>query len=92
MVLNPRIVTPEICQVFSLQIQPGTKKVIVTFPTKTPQSLEDPLQSEDTLVPVYRKTHTEVKGKGKVVPVLLLTEHHTMKAYWRSGGITPLIL
>jgi hypothetical protein len=23
-----------------------------------------------------------LKGKGKVVPVLLLTEHHTMKAYW----------
>jgi hypothetical protein len=25
------------------------------------------------------------KGKGKVVPVLLLTEHHAMKAYWGSG-------
>jgi hypothetical protein len=25
-----------------------------------------------------------LKGKGKVVPVLLLTEHHTMKAY---GGV-----
>jgi hypothetical protein len=24
-----------------------------------------------------------VKGKGKVVPVLFLTEHHAMKAYWR---------
>jgi len=22
------------------------------------------------------------KGKGKVAPVLLLTEHHAMKAYW----------
>jgi hypothetical protein len=22
------------------------------------------------------------KGKGKVVPVLFLTEHHGMKAYW----------
>jgi hypothetical protein len=30
--------------------------------------------------------------KGKVVPVLLLTEHHAMKAYWGSGGIAPLIL
>jgi hypothetical protein len=26
-----------------------------------------------------------VKGKGKVVP-LLLTEHYAMKAYWGSGG------
>jgi len=25
-----------------------------------------------------------VKGKGKVVPVLLLTEHHATKAYWGS--------
>jgi len=32
------------------------------------------------------------KDKGKVVPVLLLTEHHAMKAYWGSGGIAPLIL
>jgi hypothetical protein len=24
----------------------------------------------------------EGKGKGKVVPVLFLTEHHAMKAYW----------
>jgi hypothetical protein len=32
------------------------------------------------------------KGKGQVVPVLLLTEHHAMKAYWGSGGIAPLIL
>jgi hypothetical protein len=32
------------------------------------------------------------KGKGKVVPVLFLTEHHAMKAYWGSGGIAPLIL
>jgi hypothetical protein len=31
------------------------------------------------------------KGKGKV-PVLLLTEHHAMKACWESGGIAPLIL
>jgi hypothetical protein len=26
-----------------------------------------------------------VKGKGKVVPVLPLNEHHAMKAYWGSG-------
>jgi hypothetical protein len=30
-----------------------------------------------------------VKVKGKVVPVLPLTEHHTMKAYWGSGGTAP---
>jgi len=30
--------------------------------------------------------------KGKVVPVLLLTEHHVMKAYWGSGGITSRFL
>jgi hypothetical protein len=29
--------------------------------------------------------------EGKVVPVLL-TKHHTMKAYWGSGCIAPLIL
>jgi hypothetical protein len=30
-------------------------------------------------------------GTGKGVPVLL-TEHHAMKTYWRSGGIAPRIL
>jgi len=33
-----------------------------------------------------------MKGKGKAVPVLLLTEHHATKAYWGNGGIAPLIL
>jgi hypothetical protein len=33
-----------------------------------------------------------LQGRGKGVPVLLLTEHHAMKAYWGSGGIVPLIL
>jgi hypothetical protein len=32
------------------------------------------------------------KGKSKVVPVLFLTEHHAIKAYWGSGGIAPYIL
>jgi hypothetical protein len=27
-------------------------------------------------------TRVKGKGKGKVVPVLLLTDHHAMKAYW----------
>jgi hypothetical protein len=37
-------------------------------------------------VRTYHKTilnvGIKVKVKGKVVPVLLLTEHHTMKVYW----------
>jgi hypothetical protein len=32
------------------------------------------------------------KGKGKVVPVLLLTEHHATNAYWESEGLAPLVL
>jgi hypothetical protein len=32
------------------------------------------------------------KSKGKVVPVLPLTEHHAMKAYWGIGGTAPPIL
>jgi hypothetical protein len=30
-----------------------------------------------------------IKVKGKVVPVLPITEHHAMKAYWGSGGTAP---
>jgi len=33
----------------------------------------------------------KIKVKGKFI-LVLLTEHHAMKAYWRSGGITPRIL
>jgi hypothetical protein len=32
------------------------------------------------------------KGKDKVVRVLYLTQHHTMKAYWMSGSIAPRTL
>jgi hypothetical protein len=32
------------------------------------------------------------EGEGKVVPVLFLTEHDAMKAYWGSGDIAPRIL
>jgi hypothetical protein len=35
---------------------------------------------------------TVIKVKGKVVPVLLLIEHHAMKAYLGSGGIALLIV
>jgi hypothetical protein len=34
----------------------------------------------------------EKKVKDKVVPVLPLTEHHAMKAYWGSGSTAPPIL
>jgi hypothetical protein len=30
-------------------------------------------------------------SQGKVVPVIFLTEHYAMKAYWNSGGISPRI-
>jgi hypothetical protein len=32
--------------------------------------------------PVSRHFLPPLKVKGKVVPVLFLTEHHAMKAYW----------
>jgi hypothetical protein len=38
---------------------------------------------------VFRRLH---EVKGKVVPVLPLTEHHATKAYWESGGTVPPIL
>jgi hypothetical protein len=31
------------------------------------------------------------KGEGKVIPAIL-TEHHTMKTHWGSGGTVPRIL
>jgi len=33
-----------------------------------------------------------VNVKGKVVPVIPLTEHHTLKADWGSGGTVQRIL
>jgi hypothetical protein len=32
------------------------------------------------------------QGKGRVVPIIPLTEHHAMKAYWVSENIAPRIL
>jgi hypothetical protein len=32
-----------------------------------------------------------LKGKGNIVPVLFLTEHHAMKAYCGNWGIAPRI-
>jgi hypothetical protein len=33
----------------------------------------------------------KVKGKGKVVPVLPLTQHHAKKVYWEGENIAPPI-
>jgi hypothetical protein len=41
-------------------------------------------------VPFFKKK--KKKAKVKVIPVLFLTEHQAMTAYWGSGGIAPLIL
>jgi hypothetical protein len=42
---------------------------------------------------IYKtKRKRKYGGKVKVVPVLPLTEHHAMKAYWGSGGTAPPIL
>jgi hypothetical protein len=38
------------------------------------------------------RPRVQKKGKDEVVPVPLLTEHQTMKAYWADGGMAPLIL
>jgi hypothetical protein len=32
------------------------------------------------------------EGKRKVIPMLFLTEHHALKAYWGSEVIDPRIL
>jgi hypothetical protein len=42
----------------------------------------------------WRKLHNEellnfYASPNVVVPMLPLTEHHAMKAYWGSGGTTP---
>jgi hypothetical protein len=41
---------------------------------------------------IRRKTLWQKQGKGEVDPVIFLTEHHAMKAYWGSGFIAPRIL
>jgi hypothetical protein len=40
-------------------------------------------------VPMYKKFQS---GKGKVIPVLFLTEYHAMKAYQGNGNVAPRIL
>jgi hypothetical protein len=46
----------------------------------------------DTMGQVNSTHLFKVKGKGIVIPVLILTEHHAMEAYWGSGSIAPRIL
>jgi hypothetical protein len=40
------------------------------------------------MVNIYRKGTVKVKVNLSLFKV----DHHTMKAYWRSGGIAPLII
>jgi hypothetical protein len=44
------------------------------------------------IIMTFPRSRIKGKGKGKAVPVLPLTEHHPMKAYWGSGGTVPPIL
>jgi hypothetical protein len=58
---------------------------------------EIPVANRKELRPIIDETCAEyfnevVKVKSKVVPVLFITEHHAMKAYWGSGVIDPRIL
>jgi hypothetical protein len=47
------------------------------------------LEKEDTFKPTTgNESSHKGKGKDKFVPVLFLTEHHAMKAYW-CGGMAP---
>jgi hypothetical protein len=39
---------------------------------------------------VIYQWHCKGKGKGKVI-LVLTSKHHTMKVYWGSGCIAPLI-
>jgi hypothetical protein len=61
---------------------------------KIPSSRRESNPRTPIVQPVaQRYTDIIIKGNGKVVPMLLLlTEHHAIKAYWWSGGIAQLIL
>jgi hypothetical protein len=53
-------------------------------------------EGDEHLTFLGRSCATALQGrkrkKCKVVPVLPLTEHRAMKAYWGSGGTAPPIL
>jgi len=50
------------------------------------------VQALDTLGTGFGPNVGKGKGKGKVVPVLFLTKHHDMEAYWERRGIVPSTL
>jgi hypothetical protein len=52
--------------------------------TRIPTKEFSPLTMKLTSSMVRKFGPVSDKGKGKVVPMLLLTEHHVMKAHW--GG------
>jgi hypothetical protein len=43
------------------------------------------------VITMLNRTIRELFEYGKVLPVFV-TEHDAIKAYWRSGGVAPLIL
>jgi len=67
---------------------------LVTKPTEIYRLLEKPI----VLPPKYKSQKSEscfcpkFSFKRTTVPVLPLTQHHAMKAYWVSGGTAPPIL
>jgi hypothetical protein len=59
---------------------------------KIPSLRRDSNPDHPIVQPVVRR-YTELNYPGsKVLPVLFLTEHNAMEAYWGSGGIAPTIL
>jgi hypothetical protein len=55
------------------------------YPLDGPKAGLDAVAKRKKPFPVRARTRTPVDTSA-------LTEHHAMKAYWRSGGIAPLIL
>jgi hypothetical protein len=52
-------------------------------------------QVQILLYVLYKFTQSKGEGKGKGIGKSCpcdLTKHHSIKAYWRSGGIAPRIL
>jgi hypothetical protein len=65
----------------------GCQRLLIQYIRSYPPYLE--IVSWVQVMPRWQVTH--IKGKDKVVPVLL-TEHHAMTVYWGNGGIDPSIL
>jgi hypothetical protein len=53
---------------------------------------EDKLYSINNIMDTFSQRVVISIYNHKVVPVLPLTEHYAMKAYWGSGGTAPPIL